>query len=301
MTRQNTAPLSVVIPVYNDASGIAQTLDSLTAQSTKGDYEIAVVDNNSTDQTPEVINSYDDDRITLYHETEIQSSYAARNTGIRNTESEILAFVDADMTVPEHWLENALDTFHSTDADYIGCNVDLTLPDNPPLPARFDYHTGFPIDGYLRHQQFAPTCCLFVRRAVFEDVGLFDHRLISGGDKEFGNRAHDAGYSQHYAADVTMSHPTRNSLADLVSKDRRVGRGLCQLQRYHPDRYGTPRLPPRPTGIKRPSRTLPLRDRLAFSALSTILTGVRGVGYYQEYASDDPHVDDEIPHVDKSK
>jgi len=128
MTRQNTAPLSVVIPVYNDASGIAQTLDSLTAQSTKGDYEIAVVDNNSTDQTPEVINSYDDDRITLYHETEIQSSYAARNTGIRNTASEILAFVDADMTVPEHWLENALDAFHSTDADYMGCNVDLTLP-----------------------------------------------------------------------------------------------------------------------------------------------------------------------------
>jgi len=98
-----------------------------------------------------------------------------------------------------------------------------------------------------------------------------------------------------------MYHPTRNSLADLVSKDRRVGRGLCQLQRYHPDRYGTPGIPPRPTGIKRPSQTLPLSDRLAFSALSTILTAVRGVGYYQEYASGEQHVDTEIPQLDDSR
>jgi len=107
-------------------------------------------------------------------------------------------------------------------------------------PARYDHHTGFPIDGYLNHQQFAPTCCLFVRRDVFEDVGLFDPRLVSGGDKEFGNRVDNAGYNQQFAEDVEMYHPTRNSLDALVSKDRRVGRGLCQLQRYHPNRYGTP-------------------------------------------------------------
>ncbi|MBP1923821.1 glycosyltransferase involved in cell wall biosynthesis [Halorubrum alkaliphilum] len=277
---------SLVIPVYNDPQGIRTTLESLLTQTTTN-HQIVVVDNDSTDHTPEVVRSYEDDHdnLTLVHEREIQSSYAARNTGIRHSDAEILAFVDADMTVPEDWLESALDAVHAADADYMGCNVELTLPDNPPLPARYDHHTGFPVEGYLESQRFAPTCCLFVRREVFEDVGLFDHRLKSGGDKEFGNRVHDAGYDLHFAEDVTMFHPTRNGIRAHVTKDRRVGRGLCQLQRYHPDRYGTPGVPPRPSGIKRPDRSLSTRDRLAFGALSTFLTGVRALGYYEEYVT----------------
>jgi len=278
-------PVSIVVPVYNDPEGIATTLESLLAQSTNHDYQIVVVDNNSTDQTSGTVHSYQDDHdhLTLEHEREIQSSYAARNTGIRTTDSDLLAFVDADMTVPEDWLESALHTFQTTDTDYMGCNVELTLPENPPLPARYDHHTGFPVQQYLEHQQFAPTCCLLTRRAVFEDVGLFDHRLESGGDKEFGNRVHDAGYDLHFAEDVTMYHPTRNSLRAHVKKDRRVGRGLCQLQRFHPDRYGTPGVPPRPSGIKRPERDLPRKDRLAFGVLSRFLTAARGLGYCEEY------------------
>jgi len=292
--------ISIIIPVYNDPEGISTTLDSLLTQTTTN-YEIVAVDNNSTDRTPEIIHSYeqDHDHITLIHEREIQSSYAARNTGIKHTESDIIAFVDADMTVPKDWLESALDAFQTTDADYMGCNVELTLPETPTLAARYDHHTGFPIEGYLKHQQFAPTCCLVVRREVFEDVGLFDPRLVSGGDKEFGNRVDNAGYDQQFAEDVEMCHPTRNSLDALVSKDRRVGRGLCQLQRYHPNRYGNPGVPPRPTGIKRPNRTLPIRDRLAFSALSTALTAVRGVGYYDEYLTGTTDVDGGIPRLDK--
>jgi len=292
--------LSIIVPVYNDPVGIHTTLESLLTQTISNNYRITVVDNDSTDRTPEVVHSHDDDRITLVHEREIQSSYAARNTGIRNTDAEILAFVDADMTVPEDWLESALNAFESTDADYMGCDVELSLPDSPTLPARYDHHTGFPVRQYLEHQHFAPTCCLFVRRTVFEDVGLFDHRLESGGDKEFGNRVHEAGYDLHYAEDVTMYHPTRNSLRAHVKKDRRVGRGLCQLQRFHADRYGTPGVPPRPSGIKRPNRDLPTRDRLAFGALSRLLTAVRGVGYYQEYLTGEKATDlEDVPRLEE--
>ncbi|WP_323172307.1 glycosyltransferase [Natrialba sp. PRR66] len=276
--------VSIIVPVYNDPEGVRATLDSLRPQLAATDATAVVVDNGSTDRTPAAIDAYaDGESIRHGTEAEIQSSYAARNTGVRATDSDILAFVDADMTVPEDWLESALEEFKATGADYMGCSVDLTLPENPTLAARYDHHTGFPIEQYLKHQQFVPTCCLFVRREVFEDVGLFDHRLVSGGDKEFGNRVHEAGYEMHVAADVTMFHPTRNSLRALISKDRRVGRGLCQLQRYYPERYGTPGVPPRPSGIKSPDSALPLRDRLAFSALSQTLTGVRGLGYYHEY------------------
>jgi len=294
--------VSIIIPVYNDPEGIQTTVESIRPQLVDSQADLAVVDNASTDQTPSVVRAYDDDRITLYHETDIQSSYAARNTGIRNTDGEILAFVDADMTVPEDWLESALNEFQSSTTDYMGCNVDLTLPENPTLAARYDYHTGFPIEQYLKRQQFAPTCCLFVRREVFEDVGLFDHRLTSGGDKEFGNRVHQAGYDMHFAENVTMYHPTRNTLRSHLKKDLRVGRGLCQLQRHHPNRYGTPGVPPRPSGIKRPGHELSVRERVAFTACSKFFTGVRGIGYYPEYISDDQSAETrhtKIPSLDE--
>ena len=278
-----TRPIAVVVPVFNDPDGVAATLDSLFAQETDRSFAVHVVDNDSTDCTPEVVRSYDDDRVHLHFETDVQSSYAARNTGIWQSDADLFAFLDADVTVPPDWLDAAIDAFDASGADYMGCAVDLELPKNPTLAARFDHHTGFPVGEYLEHQHFVPTCCLFVRREVFADIGLFDHRMISGGDKEFGNRVYAAGYEMCFAEDVTVYHPVRDTLRALVKKDVRVGRGLCQLQRYHPDRYGRPGIPPRPTGVKSPDRDLPRRDRLVFGALSTALTGVRGIGYYREY------------------
>lgn len=282
--------ISVIVPVYNDPEGIKTTIASLRSQSLlQEDYEILTVDNNSSDRTRTVAEQRTDEiaNAQVLVEAQRQGSYAARNTGIEASSGDILAFVDADMTVPEDWLESALESFKTASADYMGCAVDLTLPDDPTTAARYDHHTGFPVAQYLERQHFAPTCCLFVRRSVFEDVGLFDHRLISGGDKEFGNRVYQANYDMHFAGEATMYHPTRNSIRDLITKDLRVGRGLCQLQYYHPDRYGTPGVPPRPSGVKSPDRDLPRTDRLAFSALSTFLTGIRGTGYYREYLASD--------------
>jgi len=114
----------------------------------------------------------------------------------------------------------------------------------------------------------------------------------------FRSRVDNVGYDQQLAEDVTLYHPARNVLKTLVSKDRYVGRRLGRLQRCHPDRYGTPGVPPRPTRIKRPRRTLPVRNRLAFGTLSAFLTDMRGLSYYREYAGghrvNEP-TDDETP------
>lgn len=278
--------LSIIVPVFNDSAGIRATVTSLLEQATQGVVDsIAIVDNGSTDTTPEVIQELADQHelVEPITESEIQSSYAARNAGIEQTSSELLAFVDADMTVSDDWLEHGITQIERQDAVYMGCNVELSLPDNPSIAARYDWHTGFPVEQYIEHQGFAPTCCLFVRRSVFESVGLFDPRLQSGGDKEFGNRVIDAGYTLHFAPDATMYHPTRDSMAELIKKDLRVGRGLCQLQRYHRGRFGSPGIPPRPSGVKNPTDELPLDKRLLYGSLSKFLTGVRGIGYYQEF------------------
>lgn len=282
--------VSVVVPVYNDPEGIRDTLSALTSQTYPSDrLEILPVDNGSTDRTREVIRQFaaEYDTVELVVEGEVQGSYAARNAGTEKSTGEVLAFVDADMYADDDWLVSAVEA--TLDAPYVGCNVELVVDGKETLAAEFDARTAFPVERYVRHQQYAPTCCLLVRRSVVEDVGAFDPRLVSGGDSEFGARVADAGYEQSFAADATLYHPVRDSFGSLVNKELRVGRGLCQRQEFYPERFGRPGIPPRPSGAKSAESDgddapLPTPKRLLFDALSTSMTGVRALGYYREYA-----------------
>ncbi|QGX96480.1 glycosyltransferase [Haloplanus rallus] len=278
--------VDVVVPTYNDPAGTKRTLDSLSVRSVRG--RLVFVDNASTDNTPDVVRSYerDHDHVVLHTEHDVQSSYAARNTGIRHTDADVIAFLDADMTVSDDYFDRALAHLHEDDLDYMGCRVDLTIPDDERTrTARYNAHTGFPVEQYLARHRYAPTCALFVRREVFEDVGLFDPRLVSGGDMEFGNRVDAAGYEMGYCADAVVNHPVRSSFRSLYDKNVRVGRGHCQLQRYYPGRYGEPPIPPRHAPLDTDAPDLPLDDRLAFGALSAAMTAARASGYARELAS----------------
>lgn len=279
--------VSIVIPVYNDPVGIQSTLRSVSLLQGFHNLSVFVVDNGSADHTREVIQGYTEEyqNIHLLVEDEIQGSYAARNVGIKHAENDIIAFLDADETIDNDWLETALDVMQSQNADYLGCDVELTLPADT-LVGRYNIRTGFPVEQYLREEHYAPTCALVVRRDVFDDVGKFDARLISGGDREFGERVFEAGYTQEYAADATVFHPARTSVKSLAKKNFRVGRGFTQKQRYYPDRFGRPGIPPTPTGPsdndaeESPNSVF---TRLAFLLISVAMLVTRGLGYYYEF------------------
>jgi GT2 family glycosyltransferase len=176
--------------------------------------------------------------VVLLEEREAQSSYAARNKGIRHANGEYLLFIDADMTVKSDWVESILHSMESNDARYMGCRVELQLPsDQPTIPARYNYALGFPVESYLRNRHFVPTCCLSITRDVIDQIGLFDDELKSGGDCEFGLRAHEAGIEQFYDNSIVVYHPVRASLQALVKKKVRTTRGHEDLVRKYPTRF----------------------------------------------------------------
>jgi len=76
---------------------------------------------------------------------------------------------------------------------------------------------------------FGVTANLLVRREVFEDVDLFEERLVSSGDYEFGRRATRRGHPLIYCKDAKVCHPARSSLGALLKKARRLGYGRAQL------------------------------------------------------------------------
>lgn len=239
---KNTAEISVIIPVYNDPDGLDDTLNALVSQSCPSEkYEIIVVDNDSDDHTPEVAASYANEHtnVTRLIEDQVQSSYAARNTGIEHSNGDILAFLDADVIVERDWLSSAVTALQERELDYMGCNVQVVVPDSSKtLAAKYNQRNDFPVERFIEEDHFAPTVCLFVRKKVIDNIGKFDSKLISGGDMEFGNRVHDSGYNLGYEPSITVYHPARFSFRAILKKSFRVGVGSAQLGYQYPERYG---------------------------------------------------------------
>ena len=167
-------------------------------------------------------------------EDKIQSSYAARNKGIKAAKGNLICFIDSDMTVKNNYLTNVSDYFDNNRIDYLGCNVKLFLLKNT-LVAKYNSIYDFNIETDIYNNHYSPTCCLVVKKKIFKTVGFFDDRLESGGDWEFGQRVYKKGMIQGYAKDIILLHPSRYKYKVLIKKSRRIARGIAQLTFYYPN------------------------------------------------------------------
>ena len=240
MKRMSKKFISVVIPVYNNSKGLMDTLDSIVAQDfSKKNYEIVISDNGSNDNTLDTAEMFAKKYPELIHivvENNIKSSYAARNKGIGVSNGEILSFIDADETVEKDFLKKICKIFQSKKIDYLGCQVELVL-NNLSSYGLYNKITGFPVRDYMQKLHFAPTCCLSIRRKVLDCIGIFDSRMISGGDYEFGHRAYRNSFRFYYCSETKIFHPARTSFKQLLLKAVRTGRGLQQLAKYYPKHF----------------------------------------------------------------
>jgi len=115
----NTGPIiSVVVCTHNRAALLRQALDSLAAQTlARTKYEVIVVNNGSTDQTPAAVREYQTDQrkcsIRLVDEAVLGLGYA-RNRGWQASRGEYVAFMDDDAKADAQWLERALDQFEKS-------------------------------------------------------------------------------------------------------------------------------------------------------------------------------------------
>ncbi|MFH1308287.1 MAG: glycosyltransferase [archaeon] len=97
--------VSVVIPVHNGEKTLENCLNSVLNQTYKN-YEIIVVDNNSTDNTKKIVDKFkrDSNKIKYFFEKKIGRG-ATRNTGIKNSKGSIIVMIDCDCVAPSHWLK----------------------------------------------------------------------------------------------------------------------------------------------------------------------------------------------------
>lgn len=169
--------VSVIVPTHNRAAYLHRTLQSVLAQ-TFTDYELIVVDDGSTDDTPSVVCALADTRIHFVQQAQRERA-TARNEGIRQARGEFIAFLDDDdLWLPAH-LERALTAFERTQVGvvYSGWRhidvKDRVLPEAPHLPT----NRGQVLLDLLFGCWF-PTSAALIRHTSLERAGNFDPSLV---------------------------------------------------------------------------------------------------------------------------
>jgi glycosyltransferase involved in cell wall biosynthesis len=176
--------VSVVIPSFNYGRFLGRAIDSVLAQTYRH-VECIVVDNGSTDHTPDVLASYAD-RVTILHES-TKGPSAVRNAGIRAASGRYVAFLDAD----DFWLPEKLSrqvSLIETDEQIavVGCRVQLMSAAGQVIGYKdFDEQASDPIDLVVQLRRIAlrdfwvggSASGALVRRGVFDAVGYWDETL----------------------------------------------------------------------------------------------------------------------------
>jgi glucosyl-dolichyl phosphate glucuronosyltransferase len=184
--------VSVVMSTYNRSSVLGQALQGLLNQDTGGlSYEIVVVDNNSTDNTKQVVESYAqlDPKVRYVFEKKQGVAYG-RNTGIEVAQGEYLAFCDDDVVVPPNWIRQMhAALLRYPDADFVGGKVLVRWEVPPPrwidhrmAPLACQDFGDEPFKVSLEYQRCLISANLGVRRRAFERAGLFDPTTQRVGD-----------------------------------------------------------------------------------------------------------------------
>ncbi len=230
--RGQTKPrVAVIVPHFNQPRDLRHCLDALEQQ----DYphsllDIVVVDNASEQNLRPEIGAQSLARLVMESRP---GSYAARNRGIRETTAPLIAFTDADCRPAEDWISSGVKHLQGSMAQpaMIAGDVQMVLPEGRvSTAALYDYAIGIRQNRFLTRSHFAATANLMASRELFVAIGEFDEQLLSGGDREWGNRVHRAGFTQEYAADCRVYHPVRESLSEVLAKARRTGAGHRQLR-----------------------------------------------------------------------
>jgi cellulose synthase/poly-beta-1,6-N-acetylglucosamine synthase-like glycosyltransferase len=233
----NEPTVSVIVPIYNGEADLPDLLACLRAQTFSRDrVEYLLVDNASRDRTLEILQSQPQDiPIVSLSETQTQSSYAARNLGIRTAKSEILAFTDADCRPEPTWLENLVKPFAEPEVGLVAGEI-RALPGNTLLEHHAERQETLSQKHTIAHPfcPYGQTANLAVRKDAFKQVGLFRPSLTTGGDADMCWRIlRETTWQIRFAEAAIVRHRHRATLSELKSQWCRYGRSNRYLHELH--------------------------------------------------------------------
>jgi glycosyltransferase involved in cell wall biosynthesis len=230
--------VSIVMPAYNVAPYIGETLESVFAQ-TFTDYEVIIVNDGSPD-TEEFERALEPFRNRIrYLKQENRGAGAARNIALRAARGEYIAFLDADDVWLPHYLEEQIKSIKRADCDLI-C-ADAILFDQSPFAGKTFMEllmsTASPTGritflGLVSAEQSLVTSGVLARRQPIFNVGLFDESLRNSQDFDLWLRLVHSGARLEYHRRVLLRYRWHEgSLSgDDVNRNKRQLRVLRKIE-----------------------------------------------------------------------
>jgi hypothetical protein len=190
---------SVVVPAYNEADYLEATLQSVRSQEFKGNIELIVVDNNSSDATGDIARCYAD-RVLYYRDH--QGASAARQHGAIKARGAYLVFLDADTEMSPNLLVEAA---RSLQAGYVGGSAPVRVAD-VAFGARW---TELVVNNW--HRFIGPTFIpyLYCKREIFERAGGWDQHITCAEEVRLQRRIRQHGKLAWDLAGHTSTDPRR--------------------------------------------------------------------------------------------
>lgn len=219
---------SIIIPTFNRAHLIVETLNSVLQQSFT-DFEVIVVDDCSKDfdELQNKILQLSDPRLSLIRHEQNKNGAASRNTGIKRANGEYICFLDSDDTWPLNRLElvrtnimNLLSTpmlifYGQVDFKYPHQSVGEIKPQKPIENQRV-------ADYLFLHDGLIQTSTIVCKREIAQNV-MFDERFRRHQDYDFCLRAEKLGYKFYFIESVLsnwLRYPEVSTFAKGATYDR---------------------------------------------------------------------------------
>lgn len=208
--------ISIITPVFNAVETIEKTILSVVTQEMDSELEYIIVDGASKDESLEVINKYIDKIDVLISEKD-QGVYDAMNKGIARTTGDIIGIINSDDWYNDGILKIVEEVFKENE------DIDIVYS---PINNYFEgkYLNTF-IPGNLENLVFKftinhPSC--FVKKSVYDRIGLFDLSYSIAADYDFVLRAYTSGVKFHYIETPLVSYSLNGMSGKPITKFKQI-------------------------------------------------------------------------------
>lgn len=221
--------VSVIVPTYNRADLVGETIDSILGQTLP--VETIIVDDGSTDNTREVLDSYGDQIRTIYQKNSGRST--ARNAGYEIARGEFICFQDSDdVFMPQKFEKQVAYLDAHPEIAWVYCDYEFMGQNGEPKP-KAQIYSKHPLRrgrvfSYLLQWDFIPLPTVLVRKSALETVGVFNPQLEPTEDFDWVLRL-----ALHSPTDYIQESLCRFRQHDGNTGADRIGLGTMRVLETH--------------------------------------------------------------------
>ena len=199
--------VSVVIPAYNEEKVLATCLESLIKQNTTKNFEVILVDNNSTDATRSIAETYKSKLHLRILNEKTKGRGSARSAGFAAAKGSLILSTDADTIVPENWI--FLLTKEFADTNIAAVTGTCRINDCSPL-TNFLFNNIFQISTEIFYRLVHGHWCLIgpnfaIRKEVYLKSGGFNQKLNCREDADLSGKVSKIGKIKRVPVSVLFS------------------------------------------------------------------------------------------------